>query len=431
MSGMFRILVFAVCAPALFAQYDLLLKNGHLIDPKNQISAKRDVAIKDGKVAEVAASIAPNKAAKVVDIAGLYITPGLIDLHVHVYSSAVNPSSYCGALSVFPDDHSFRNGVTTMVDAGTSGWKSFEEFKSRVIDKSRTRVLALLNIVGTGMCGAVEQEVSEMDPAKLAEMARKYPQIVVGVKTAHFAAPEWIAVERAVDAGTRANIPVMVDFGTFRLERPFEELVLKKLRPGDIYTHMYLQAVPMLDTNNKVRDYLWDARKRGVKFDVGHGAGSFVWWQAVPAMKQGFPPDSISTDLHASSMNAGMKGMLNVMSKFLAMGMPLDEVILKSTWTPAQQIKRPALGHLSVGAEADIAVLRLNKGGFGFVDINGGRLKGTQMLTPEITLRAGKVQYDQNGLTREDWDKIGGRYAAQGDGSWDATINQTVRSRKK
>jgi dihydroorotase len=431
MGGMLRFILPALCVPALFAQYDLLLRNGHLIDPRNGVNAKRDVAIKDGKVAEVSATIPPAKAAKVVDISGLYITPGLVDLHVHVYASAMSPSSYCGALSVFPDDHSFRNGVTTVVDAGTSGWKSFEEFKSRVIDKSRTRVLALLNIVGAGMCGAVEQETAEMDAAKLAAMARKYPEVIVGVKTAHFAAPEWIAVERAVEAGTKANIPVMVDFGTFRLERPFEELVLKKLRPGDIYTHMYLQAVPMLDENNKVKSYLWDARKRGIKFDVGHGAGSFVWWQAVPAMKQGFPPDSISTDLHASSMNAGMKGMLNVMSKFLAMGMPLEEVILKSTWNPAQQIKRPALGHLTVGAEADIAVLRLTKGDFGFVDINGGRLKGTQLLTPEITLRAGKVVLDQNGLTREDWDKIGGRYTAQGDGTWDATINQTVRSRKK
>ena len=427
---MVRFLLLLSASLGAFAQYDLLLKNGHLIDPKNGINAKRDVALKDGKVAEVAATIAASKARKVVDIAGLYITPGLVDLHVHVYASSANPSSYCGELSVHPDDHTFRNGVTTVVDAGTSGWKSFEEFKARIVDKSRTRVLALLNIVGRGMCGPVEQDVKEMDPDKLAEMAKKYPNIIVGVKTAHYTGPEWVAVENAVKAATKANVPVMVDFGSFRLERPFEQLVLDKLRPGDMYTHMYLNAVPMLDANNKVRDFMWQARKRGIKFDVGHGAGSFVWWQAVPAMQQGFPPDSISTDLHASSMNAGMKGMLNVMSKFLAMGMPLEEVILKSTWNPAQQIKRTELGHLSVGAEGDIAVLRLNKGDYGFVDIAGGRKKGAQLLTSEITLRAGRVQYDQNGMTREDWDKIGGRYGAQGDASWDATINQTVRNRK-
>lgn len=421
---MVRLTLCFLIAAAAFAQpaYDLLLKNGHVIDPKNKISAKRDVAIKDGKVAEVATSIAADKASKVVDVAGLYVTPGLVDLHVHVYASAVNPSQYCGAWSVFPDDHTFRNGVTTVVDAGTSGWKSFEEFKTRVIDQSKTRVLSLLNIVGSGMCGAIEQDLSEMDSAKLVEMAKKYPQIIVGIKTAHYAGPEWTAVEHAVEAGKAANIPVMVDFGAFRVDRPFEQLVLEKLRPGDIYTHMYLNAVPMLDKDNKVRDFLWQARKRGVIFDVGHGGGSFVWWQAVPAMKQGFTPDSISTDLHVNSMNAGMKGQLNVMSKFLAMGMPLDDVIQKSSWNPAREIKREDLGNLSVGSVADIAVLRLQKGSFGFVDVNGGRLKGNQQLSAEVTLKDGKVYYDANGLTRQDWDKIGGHYSAQGQKSWDGTI---------
>jgi dihydroorotase len=410
--------------------YDLLIRNGHLIDPKNKISGKRDVAIKDGKVAAVEASIDPSRAAKTIDAAGLYVTPGLIDLHVHVYASAVKPSQYCGSLSVFPDDHSFRNGVTTMVDAGTSGYKSFPEFKERIIDRSKTRVLSLLNIVGAGMCGAVEQETDEMDPQALAALARQHPKDIVGIKTAHYAAPDWTAVERAVEAGKLTNLPVMVDFGAFRIERPFEELVMDKLRPGDMYTHMYLNAVPMLDKDNKVRDFLWKARKRGVLFDVGHGAGSFVWWQAQYAMKQGFTPDSISTDLHQSSQNAGMKTMLNVMSKFLAMNMPLDEVILKSTWNPARQIKREELGHLSVGAIADIAVLRLNKGDFGFVDVNGGRAKGTQMLSAEVTLKDGRVYWDANGITREDWDKIKGRYGAQGDSKWDATISSGVRARK-
>ena len=410
--------------------YDLLLKNGHLIDPKNRISGKRDIAIQGGKVAQVADSIAANRAKKVVDIAGLYVTPGLVDLHVHVYASATNPSSYCGALSVFPDDHSFRSGVTTMVDAGTSGWRSFPEFKERVIDKAKTRVLALLNIVGAGMCGEVEQRMADMDSEQTAAMAKRHPTIVVGVKTAHFAGPEWTAVDNAVKAGKLANIPIMVDFGAFRIERPYEDLVLDHLRPGDMYTHMYLQAVPMLDKDNKVRDFMWQARKRGVLFDVGHGGGSFTWWQAQYAMKQGFPPDSISTDLHQSSMNAGMKDMLNVMSKFLAMNMSLDDVILKTTWSPARQIKREDLGHLSVGATADIAVLRINRGDFGFVDINGGRAKGTLKLSSEITLKDGLVYWDANGMTREDWDKIGGRYTAQGDGSWDATIGHTVRPRR-
>ena len=176
-----------------------------------------------------------------------------------------------------------------------------------------------------------------MDAKATAEMALRYKDTIVGIKTAHYAGPEWTPVERAVEAGTLANIPVMVDFGTFRPERPFQDLVLKKLRPGDIYTHMYLSWVPMLDDQGHLLPYLFEARSRGIIFDVGHGGGSFLFRQAVPAMRQGFGPDSISTDLHIGSMNAGMKDMLNVMSKLLNIGMPLDEVILRSTWTPAQR----------------------------------------------------------------------------------------------
>src|SRR5437763_1248988 len=282
-----------VCAYAAFAQpqYDLLIKSGHLIDPKNAISAIRDVAIKDKKIAEVAPSISPSKALKVVDARGFYVTPGLVDLHVHVYAGTGQRGAYSGDNSVYPDGFTFRSGVTTVVDAGSSGWRNFPDFKDRVIDRAKTRVLALLNIVGNGMGGeAIEQNVSDMDAAATADQAKKYKDVVVGVKSAHFRGPEWVCVERAVEAGTMANIPVMVDFGTFRPERPYQELVLKKLRPGDISTHMYLGAVPMLDDAEKVNSYLFEARKRGVIFDVGHGGGSFLFRQAAPAMKQGFVP---------------------------------------------------------------------------------------------------------------------------------------------
>jgi dihydroorotase len=269
-----------------------------------------------------------------------------------------------------------------------------------------------------------------MDAKATAEQAGRFRGVVVGVKSAHFRGPEWTSVERAVEAGTLANIPVMVDFGEFRPERPYQDLVLKKLRPGDISTHMYLGAVPMLDDTGKVRPYLFEARKRGVIFDVGHGGGSFLFRQAVPAIQQGFVPDSISTDLHIGSMNAGMKSMLNVMSKFLNMGMPLDDVIGRSTWNPAREIKHEELGNLSVGAPADVAVLRLEHGDFGFVDINGARLRGHQKLICELTVRDGKVVYDLNGITREDWDKLGPDYKAQGDAKWDGTIGHAVRARK-
>lgn len=414
------------------AQYDLLLKGGHVIDPKNGISAIRDVAIKDGKIAAVQAEIPANSATRTVNAGGLYVTPGLVDIHVHVFAGGMGKSYASGALSVFPDGHTFRTGVTTVVDAGTSGWRNFPEFKARTIDRARTRVLALLNIVGNGMGGGndVEQNVKDMDPKATAKVAMANKDIVVGFKSAHFQGPEWTSVDRALEAANIAKLPLMVDFGTFRPERPHEELITKRLRPGDIYTHFYLPSVPMLDENNKVRDYLREGRKRGVIFDVGHGAGSFVWRHAERAMAQGLPPDSISTDLHVNSMNAGMKDMLNVMSKFLVMGMSMEDVILRSTWNPAKEIRREELGHLSVGAGADVAVLRLEKGHFGFVDVYGGKKTGDRRLTAEVTVRDGRVVWDLNGMTRDEWNKLDNKYNAQGDPAWDGTLRNDVRARK-
>ena len=406
----------------LWAQpkYDLLLKGGHLIDPKNTISAVRDVALANGKVAAVAADIDPAEALKVVDVSGHYVTPGLVDIHVHVNAGTGEPGSYAGDNSVYPDGFTFRAGVTTVADAGSAGWRSFEDFKRRVIDRSKTRVLALLNIVGHGMRGdRFEQDLADMDAKLTADMALRHKGLIVGIKTAHYAGPEWTPVERAVEAGTLAHLPVMVDFGSNRPERPLSELVTRKLRPGDIYTHVYSGLRQEQDESGHVNPALWDARKRGVIFDVGHGGGSFLWRIAVPAVKAGFLPDSISTDLHTASMNAGMKDMLNVMDKFLAMGLSLDDVMRRSTWNPAREIGHDELGHLSTGAVADIAVLRIEHGQYGFVDMYGARLRGTQKLTCELTLREGQVVYDLNGMTRPDWNTLPRNYRQTGDARWD------------
>ncbi|MEO8130443.1 MAG: amidohydrolase/deacetylase family metallohydrolase [Bryobacteraceae bacterium] len=385
-------------------RYDLLLKGGHLIDAKNGISAIRDVAVAQGKIAAVAANIPASEARRTIDISSLYITPGLVDMHTHVFAGSMN-REYLGENCVRPDGFTFRNGVTTVVDAGSSGWRSFGEFRDQIINRSKTRVFAMLNIVGSGMGGRpdVEQNVKDMEPKRTAEVAIRHKDVLVGIKVAHYAGPEWTAVDRGVEAGELAHIPVMVDFAAFRPERPFQELVLKHLRPGDIYTHQYLAAVPMLDPSGQVLPYLFEARKRGVIFDVGHGGGSFSWKQAVPAVKQGFVPDSISTDLHVDSMNAGMKDILNVMSKFLNMGMTLDSVIACTTWNPAREIHHEELGHLSVGAPADIAVLRVVQGDFGFVDSARLRFRGTTKLAAEMTLRDGAVVFDLNGMNSAEW----------------------------
>ncbi len=409
-----------------FAQtqpYDLLLQGGHVIDAKNHIDEVRDVAIRDGKIAIVAQHVDPAQAFKVVNVSGLYVTPGLVDIHVHVYTGTGEARSYAGDNSLYPDGYMLRVGVTTAADAGCAGWRNFEDFKQRVIDRAKTRILAFINIVGAGMRGSkYENDLADMQAEPTAEMALKYKGLIIGVKTAHYAGPEWTPVEQAVKAGTIANIPVMVDFGANRKERPMSELVTKKLRPGDIYTHCYSGLRDEQDASGHVNPAMIEARKRGVIFDVGHGGGSFAWRIAVPAIQQGFLPDSISTDLHTGSMNSGMKDMDNLMSKFLVMGLELKDVVAESTWNPAREIHHEELGNLSPGAGADVAVLRLERGDFGYTDMYGARLKGNQKLICELTLRDGKVVWDLNGITRPDWTTLPPNYRQSGDARWD-TIN--------
>ena len=401
-----RVLALAVSMFAVQAAnaqtYDLLLQGGHLIDPRNGISDIRDVAISAGKIAAVAPKIDPAGAKQTIDARGLFVTPGVVDIHTHVYAGTGEARSYAGDNSVYPDVVAPRSGVTTVVDVGGSGWRNFEDFKQRIIDRSTTRVLAFLNIVGHGMRGGkFEQDLQDMAAQPTADMARRYPGIIVGVKTAHFSGPEWAPVERAVEAGTLANLPVMVDFGSRRPERPLSELVTAKLRPNDIYTHVHSGNRGEQDSSGKVNPALWEARKRGVLFDVGHGATSFAWRIAVPAIKEGFLPDTISTDIHVASLSGGMKDMSNVMSKFLALGLSVDDVIRRTTWNAARAIRQDALGHLSMGANADVAVWRIEKGNFGFVDGSGVRLNSTQKILCELTLRDGKTVFDLNGLTKQ------------------------------
>ena len=242
--------------------YDLLLKGGHVIDAKNAIDAPRDVAIAGGKIAAVAPHIAADQASTVIDATGLYVVPGFIDLHAHVFTGTEPVHSVGGGSnSVWPDAFMPRTGVTTAVDAGGSGWRNFEAFKRHVIDRSRTRVLAFLNIVGHGMSRS-EQNAEDMDPRVTADFIRRNRADIVGIKTAHWRAPTWLAVDRALEAGRLADVPIMVDFGTFFPHRPFEELVGRRLRPGDIYTHLYLPSVPMLDERGRLRPYLLEAQKR-------------------------------------------------------------------------------------------------------------------------------------------------------------------------
>jgi dihydroorotase len=332
-------------------------------------------------------------------------------MHVHVImGNDLDAYIANGPTSVSPDGFTFRAGVTTVVDAGSSGWRNFRLFKEQTIDHAQTRVLALLNISGTGMASRFEeQNVTDMDPVMTSNMILKlFPEVLVGIKASHYWG-DFTQVDRAVEAGKLANVPVMVDFGEHDPPLSIESLFMKHLRPGDIFTHTFSngpkQRETIVDENGKIKSFVFEAQKRGLIFDVGHGGGAFSWIQAVPALKQGFKPDVISTDLHTQSMNGGMKDMSNVMSKFLNLGMTVQEVVARSTWNPANVIKRPELGNLSVGADADVTVLNLRKGDFGFLDVSGAKLKGNQKLEAELTIRGGKIVWDLNGIAGTAWDQ--------------------------
>jgi dihydroorotase len=394
--------VLASVAAAQQPQYDLLLKGGHVIDAKKHIDGARDVAIVDGRIARVAAQINPATAKKVVDVSGLYVTPGLVDMHVHVFKRN-NPPITMNEEAVQPDASSFRSGVTTMVDAGSSGWKEFPEFRDRVIKKAKTRVLAFLNIVGAGMGTGHENEAAEMDAEAAAKCAKENPDIVVGFKSAHYAGPGWPSVENAVKAGNLTGLPVMVDFGQITSDRNIDALFLDKLRPGDIFTHCFSGHREEVLENGKLNPSMVAGRKRGIIFDIGFGQASFYWYVAVPAYEAGFYPDSVSTDLHTNSMNGGMKNIDNVMTDIMGLGSSLADVVRMATWAPAQEIRRPTLGNLDVGAEADVAVFRLETGRYGLLDSAGAKMPGTQRIVCELTLRKGVVSWDLNGLASEDW----------------------------
>ena len=397
--------------------FDLLLKGGRVIDPANGIDAPMDVGISGGEIARVAPDIPADEAAEVVDVRGHYVTPGLVDIHTHVHTFPPTDGSYVEGMNA--DAHLLASGVTTTVDAGTTGWKDFATFKEQRIDRAKTRILAMINIASGGMVDmATEQDVAELNPGLAAAVAQRYPEVVVGIKAAHYWTrqpwdaqhPPWASVERAVEAGEMCGLPVMVDFWPRPPQRPYPDLILKKLRPGDIHTHVFARQFPIVDADGHVYDYLFQARDRGVIFDLGHGAGSFWFRNGVPALKGGFLPDSISTDLHMGNINGPVVSMINVMSKCLSMGMPLTEVIKRSTTAPAREIGRPELGTLNIGSGADVAVLKLLKGAFGFSDCGRARMIGAQKLECVMTLRAGEIVYDPTGLSMPLWEDAPGPY---------------------
>ena len=382
--------------------YDLILRGGHVIDPANGINGVMDVAVAGGKIAAVG-RLAGATARKTIDSGGLYVVPGLVDLHVHVFG-------YSG--SMFPDDTSLVTGATTVVDCGGAGWRTFDEFKKKIIDTAATRVLAFINIVGAGMVGTTaENNVEDMDPVATAEKMKQYPDLIVGIKTAHFSLPGYTSVKRAVEAGRLSGKPVIVDSNILsNTGRNAREKLLDILRPGDIHTHTYNDRhIDVVDRfGGRLTPHVVEARRRGVLFDLGHGSGSFLWPVAAAAMRQGFAPDTISTDLHNSSILGPQSDMPNSMSKLMHLGMKIEDAVERATAAPARAIKRfPEVGTLGVGRNADIAVLERQQGVFAFKDAWVMKNLARQRLENVLTVRAGKIVYDRDGRGYPVWSTAG------------------------
>ena len=396
-------------------KYDLLLKGGHVIDLANHINSENmDVAVADGKIAAVGRNIPAEHGKRTIDVSELYVTPGFIDIHAHGFYN----DPHClerGYRWVIFDDMCYPAGVTTVMDVGSSGAGNFREFK-KAIDKSKTRTFALINVSYTGMKGGGEQDPSTFNVQAMVDTAKEFPDIITGFKTAHYwggrpydkVHTPWASVDALMEAGRKAELPVMFDFSPRPPEgdwpvRSYRELILEKSRPGDIHTHCYARHIPVLNKDGKVNPDIFKAQERGFIFDLGHGGGSFVYRNAAPAFEQGYYPDSISTDLHAGNTCGPVVNMAFVMSKILNMGMPLDDVILRSTINPARIINHPELGSLTVGNSADIAVFELLKGDYSFVDTSGGKNYGDKKIHNIITIASGSIGFDPYGLSFPLW----------------------------
>jgi len=344
-----------------------------------------------------------------VDVSAYYVTPGLVDVHAYVNSQAVfrqgDPRTHWRHVN--PDHNTLRHGVTTVVDGGSTGWKNFESFKQLVVERSRVRVLAFLNIVGSGMLeGETTADPSDLEVAKAVDTARRHPQTIVGIRSPHLKGAGPAGVEHSIRAAELMGGVALVEY----LEKDgldYRQLVLERLRAGDLITNTYGLTTPALNANGDVNQTLSEARRRGVLFDLGHGSHGFWFRVAVPAVQKGFLPDVLSTAMDKTSLLLSRADMMTTLSKFLNMGVPVEQLVERVTARAARAIRRPELATLREGGLADIAVIEMQRGRFGFLDDGHSRLRGDIRLRAVLTIREGRVVWDSEGLSRTDWSKAG------------------------
>ena len=372
-------------------KYELVIANGEVLDPSQRLRGRMDVGIRYGQIAAVASSIAPDRAVQRIDASGKLVTPGLVDLHTHLVPHL--------GLGLPADELVPITATTTAVSAGDCGWHTFGAFKHLAVAQSRTRLYGFVHIASIGLAGGLAPgEMLNIDYANVdgaAKAVAENPDLVLGVKVRitdsvvgqNGLEPLRRAIRAAEQAGKWARVMCHIGAAPGNLAD-----LLDLLRPGDILTHSYSGAGNNTVQNGQLLPAARAAKQRGVVIDVGHGGGSFDFTVCEPAMQQGFTPDTISSDIHAVSINTpGYPTLPWVMSKFLTLGMSLEDVVAKATVEPAKIIgKVPGLGTLQVGAPADVAIFDYVDGPVEFVDTRNNRRSGTKKLVPVLTVRAGR-----------------------------------------
>jgi dihydroorotase len=375
--------------------FDLLIHGGRVVDPSQDLDAVRDVAIAGGKIARVAENISARDAAHVISANGKLVTPGLIDLHTHVFP-------YVGPYGIEADPYCVRRGVTSVIDAGTSGAFTFPAFRRYNVERASTRIRALLHVVSIGMVAGSTPNMGELEdlrycvPKLAVETARAHRNLIVGFKIRfskqYTDENDYEGMKRARQAADEAGLPVMIHIGGSYTPLPKFLALMKK---GDVVTHSF-NSHPhgLLDDSGKLLPEVVDARRRGVLFDVGHGAGSFSFDVMQKCLAQDFRPDTISSDLYSANVAGPVYDLATTLSKFLLLGMSAREVIERATVNSARVFDFGAeIGTLRPDAEADVAVLDLREGDFTFTDSDGKTRHGRQKLEPVVTVRGGKLFY--------------------------------------
>jgi len=378
---------------------NLILRGGRVIDPSQKIDAVMDVAFADGKVAALGSNLEKNAGSEIRDVSGHIVTPGLIDLHTHVYWGGTS-------LGIDAEEFCRTSGVTTAVDTGSAGPGNFHGFRKHVIELSEVRILAYLHVSFAGiyafsnriMVGESE-EIRLMAPLEAVEVADKNRDVIVGIKVRvgqHASGTQGVhALDIALQVADETGMPLMAHIDH---PPPSYEHVISRLRPGDVLTHAFRPFPNSPATaQGTVKQEVIAARKRGVLFDIGHGKGSFAFKTARAMLANGFEPDTISSDVHTLCINGPAFDQVTTLSKFLCLGMPLERVIAASTVNAAMALKRPELGSLKAGSVGDATVLSIKEGKFDYVDVTGEHLTGDRRILSQGVVIAGKWWHPKRG----------------------------------